>query len=227
MSWIVNNFGQSSLTKGNGWSGKSNWSSGVGNWRSGIGDWSGNGVSDSALSPALSWSWFLWLSGGSSSSGSDGLLVLSTSLSHLWSLSYWLRCNQSWNSWGFWCNWEGIGFNSESIDSISNVVDTNFLAIGVNVSVRSTDISESITDLSSSLTWMSITVASLSEFILSMVLGLGNSWGNDGWSSSILNWASSVLDWASSILNWTSSILDWSPESEAVIDKLGLGKRTS
>jgi hypothetical protein len=105
--------------------------------------------------------------------------------------------------------------------------------VSSDVSVRSSDTSSGISDGSVGLSWVGISVAGLTQLILSVVLGLGESWGNEGWSSvGDGSWGSDDLGRMDNLVDtsgvgqWKSrGVLDsseWVSSESGIVDDLGL-----
>lgn len=89
-------------------------------------------------------------------------------------------------------NGQSVGSYTES-STVSDVVGLDNLSVGVNIRVRSSYIAEGIAHGVVNLSGVGIAVASLSQLILSVVLGLGDS----GYSG-VYNWSSRVCYWGGS-----------------------------
>jgi hypothetical protein len=199
VSRSVDDLGQGSFTHClgcNNWRSDSrvgNWRShaGIGNWRSHgrVGDWRGNGsvvwvAKDAGVSKGA-WDNSRSENGTLLSSGSSKSLLMSngmgsTSLSDLGGFLNWGWTGEGGNlmsCWSYWTNWKGVGSNLEA-PMAGSIFNSHFLSFGVNVSVASANVSGGITDSGMSLSSVGVSVGSLTEFILSMILGLG-----DGWNS--------------------------------------------
>jgi hypothetical protein len=184
-SGMISNSSWSSMIRNSGWSSMISDGSWGGYWKS---KWSSS--DDSALSPGL---WFLSVSLVGFSVAVSGILnglgvssLGSLDLGSVFNGNWGDKSNWSWCFWSSWSNWESVGGNPESIVT-SSVAHTNFLAFGVDVGVTSSNVSESITDSSVSCARLGMSKGSLTEFILAVVLGLGDGWSNNGWGS-IRDW---------------------------------------
>jgi hypothetical protein len=99
---------------------------------------------------------------------------------NLWGVLDW-----SWSSEDSpWGNWESVAGNSVSI-VVSDVVGGQDSTVWGNVRERSSDTTSSISNGSVGLSRLRVSERSLTELILSVVLGLGDGWGNGNWSSSV------------------------------------------
>merc|ERR1712235_84365 len=175
VSWVELDLGQDSVS-GWGSSGGSNWESSIGKVESsGIWVWESSDSWSSSNSDLFSLSL-------SSLSRSGGGLIKSSLEFSLGSSNLWGILNGNWDwevkDWSLkrsssrdsWSNWEVGAGNSESVDWVSNIVDSLEETVGVNILVGAGGHSIGVSGLSSCQWTTSVSKRELSKLILSMEL---------------------------------------------------------